>query len=233
MVSVDDATVAKLKTHGQDFEILVDCDNAIAYRSGKGIDIKDVLAAQEVFSDAKKGLKASENSMKSIFKTADPLEVADEIIRKGEIPLSSEYKQNLREEKRKKIINMIHRNAVDPKTHLPHPPQRIENAMEEAKVNIDEFADVNSQMQEAIKKIRPILPIKFEVKEIAVKIPAEFAAKSYAAVKSFGKIIKEDWQQDGSWVAVVEMPGGLEEDFYSKVNSMCHGNVESKVVKTK
>ena len=34
---------------------------------------------------------------------------------------------------------MIHRNAVDPKTGLPHPPQRIESAMEEAKIHVDEI----------------------------------------------------------------------------------------------
>lgn len=233
MVTVDEASIAKLKTHGQNFEILIDSSKAIAFKSTGNVDIRDVLAAQEIFSDAKKGLVASENSMKNIFKTSDALEVASIIIKKGDIPLTAEYKDQLREEKKKQVINIIHRNAVDPKTHLPHPAQRIENAMVEAKIHIDEFTDINKQVTDVIQRLRPILPLKFEMKEIAVKIPPEFAAKSYATVKSFGKILREDWQQDGSWVATVEMPGGLEEDFYSKLNSLCHGTVESKVLKTK
>ncbi len=233
MVNVDEASIVKLKTHGQTFEILVDCDKAMAFKSGAQVDLRDILAVQHVYSDARRGLVASETAMRTVFSTADIFEVAKAIIQKGEIPLSADYKNNLREEKRKRIIDMIHRNAVDPRTHLPHPPQRIENAMTEAKVHIDEFTDVNKQIQEVIKQIRPILPIKFEVKEIAVKIPPDYAAKSYSTVKSFGSVMREDWQQDGSLVVVVEMPGGLEEDFYSKLNALCHGNVESKILKIK
>lgn len=233
MVTVDQASIAKLKTHGQNFEILIDSNSALALKGGKDIDIRSILAVQKVFSDSKKGLEASENSMKSIFGTADTLEVAKIIIQKGEIPMTTEYKEKLREEKKKQIIDMIHRNAVDPKTHSPHPPQRIENALLEAKIHVDEFQDVQKQVQDVIKKIRPILPIKFETKEIAVKIPPDFAAKSYSTVKQFGKILREDWQTDGSWVAVVEIPGGLENDLYDQVNKLTHGNVETKVLKVK
>lgn len=233
MVSVDESKIAKLKTHGQNFEILIDPNKALAFKQGVQTDMGDILAVPTVFSDAKKGEEASANAMRSIFKTEDPLEVAKVIIQKGEVPLTTEYKNKLRETKKKQIINLIHRNAVDPKTHLPHPPARIEAAMEEAKVRVDEFTDVNKQMQDALKKIRPIIPIKIEVKEIAVKIPADYASKSYPVVKSFGKLLKDEWQRDGSWVAVIELPGGLEEDFYGKLNALCHGEVETKVLKIK
>ena len=72
MVTVDDAVIAKLKTHGQNFEVLVDCNNAIAVRENKQVDMKDVLAAMKIFSDAKKGLEASETAMKQIFETTEP-----------------------------------------------------------------------------------------------------------------------------------------------------------------
>ena len=233
MVNVDESKIAKLKTHGQNFEILIDPNKALAFKQGVQIDMRDILAVPTVFADAKKGEEASANAMRSIFKTEDPLEVAKIIIQKGEIPLTTEYKNKLRETKKKQIINLIHRNAVDPKTHLPHPPARIEAALEEAKVRVDEFADVNKQMQDALKKIRPILPIKFELKEIAIKVPADYASKSYPVVKSFGKLIRDEWQKDGSWVAVIELPGGLEEDFYGKLNALCHGEVETKILKIK
>ena len=233
MVTVDQAIIARLKTHGQNYEILVDCNNALAFREGKSIELHDVLAAMRIFSDAKKGLEASEHAMKEIFGTSDFEEVAKIIIQKGEIQLTQDYREKLREEKRKQIINIIHRNGVDPKTHLPHPPQRIENAFEEAKFHVDEFGSVQEQVQEALKKLRPILPIKFEVKELAVKIAPEYAPKCYATVKSFGTMLREEWQNNGYWVAVVEIPGGRESDFYDKLNKICHGNVESKVLRIK
>ena len=233
MVAVDQAIIARLKTHGQSFEILVDCSNAIAMREGKDVGMHDILAAMKIFSDAKKGLEASETAMKQIFGTADAEQVAKSIIQKGEIQLTQEYRENLREEKRKQIVAIIHRNGVDPRTHLPHPPQRIENAFEEAKFHVDEFMPVQEQVQEALKKIRPILPIKFEVKEIAIKITPDYAPKCYATVKSFGTLLREEWQSNGFWVAVVELPGGMENDFYDKLNKICHGNLESKVLKIK
>ena len=103
MVTVDDAVIARLKMHGQNFEVLVDCNSAIAVREGKEADMKDVLAAMKVFTDAKKGLAASENAMKQIFQTSDAEEVAKQIILKGEIQLTSEYRNSLREIKRKQI----------------------------------------------------------------------------------------------------------------------------------
>ena len=233
MVNVDEAIIARLKTHGQDFEILVDCSNALALREGKDVDMHDILAAMQIFSDAKKGLTASENAMKQIFGTSDVDEVAKQIIQKGEIQLTQEYREKIREEKRKQIIAIIHRNGVDPKTHLPHPPQRIENAFIEAKFHVDEFKPVQEQVQEALKKLRPILPIKFEIKELAIKIPPDFAPKCYSTVKSFATILREEWQTNGYWVGVVEIPGGMENDFYDKLNRICHGNLESKVLKVK
>lgn len=233
MVTVDQAIIARLKTQGQNFEILVDCSNALALREGKNVDMRDILAAMKIFSDGKKGLEASETAMKQIFGTNDVNEVAKAIIQKGEIHLTQEYRERLREEKRKQIINIIHRNGVDPKTHLPHPPQRIENAFEEAKFHVDEFKPVHGQVQEALKRIRVVLPIKFEVKEIAIKISPEYAPKCYSTVKSFGTMLREEWQTNGYWIAVVELPGGMENDFYDRLNRICHGNVESKVVKIK
>ncbi len=233
MVTVDHAIIARLKREGHDFEILVDCNNALALREGKDIDMHEILAAMQVFSDAKKGLVASETAMKQIFGTSDVNEVAKLIIQKGDIQLTQEYRERLREEKRKQIISIIHRNGVDPTTHLPHPPQRIENAFIEAKFHVDEFMPVQEQVQEALKKLRPILPIKFEIKEIAIKLPPDFAPKCYSTVKQFGTILREEWQNNGYWVGVIEIPGGMETDLYDKLNRICHGNVESKILKVK
>ena len=233
MVNVDQAVIARLKAQGHAFEILVDCNNALAIKEGKSVDMHDVLAAVRIFSDAKKGMEASSIAMKQIFGTDDANEIARQIIQKGEIQLTQEYRESLREEKRKQIVSIIHRNGVDPKTHLPHPPQRIENAFEEIKFHVDEFRPVQEQVQEALKKLRPILPIKFEVKELAIKIGPEYAPKCYSTIKMFGTILREEWQTNGNWVAVVEMPGGMESDFYDRLNKICHGNVESKVLKIK
>ncbi len=225
--------LAKLKKSGENFEVVINSDNAIAFKQGKDIAIEDATINEKIFADAKKGLLASENRMKEIFNTIDSKEIAKIIIKEGEIQLTAEYKQKLRDEKKKQIINFIHVNGIDPKTGLPHPITRIENAFEEAKVHIDEFKPQEKQIDEILKKLRVILPIKFEIDEIEIKIPATHAAKMYSVVKSFSKIIKDEWLNDGSWKCVVEMPAGLKQDFFDKLNSMTHGEIETKILRTK
>jgi ribosome maturation protein SDO1 len=225
--------LAKLQKASHNFEIVIEPDLAIEFKNGKDVDIRDVLRSEKIFADAHKGMVASEHIMQQVLGTSDTLEAAKIIVKQGQIQVTSEFRERMREEKRKRIIDMIHSNGVDPRTHLPHPVTRIENAFEEAKIKVNENKSAEDQLQDVIKELRPVLAIKFEVKEIAVKIPPEYAAKCYGVVKSFGTMLRDDWLSDGSWSVVLEMPGGLETDFYDKINSITHGNLETKVLKTK
>ncbi len=225
--------LARYKYAGDVFELVVDADKAVEFRNGKDIGLREILKAEKIFSDASKGMVASEASMKRAFNTTDVGEISRVILKKGEIQLTAEYRAKLREEKRKRIIEIIHRNGVDPQTGLPHPPLRIENAMAEAKVAVDEHRRAEDQVQDVLHKIRVVLPIKFEIREIAVKIPAQYAAKCYSILKNYGTIIKDEWQNDGSLISVVEMPAGLQQSFFDALNSATHGNAETKVVRAK
>jgi ribosome maturation protein SDO1 len=226
--------IARLKKGSEKFEIVIDPDKAIAFKNGEGsYTIKDVLSSEKIYSDAKKGMVASEQLMESIFKTKDALAVAEAVIKEGQIQLTPEHRKKVLEQKRRRIIDLIHTNGVDPKTHLPHPITRIENALVEAKVRIDEFKSPDRQVPEIIKQLRPIIPIRFEIKELEIKIPAQYAAKSYSLVQMSSKILKTSWLNDGSCLMVVEVPGGMWQDFSDKLNSFTHGNVEVKVLSTK
>ena len=222
--------VARLKSHGHTFEVVVHPDQAIALKQGAAIDIKDVLYSEKVFFDAQKGLMAGESEMMSVFNSKDPKEVAIEIIKRGEIQLSAEYRDKLRKEKAQKIVYLIHRNAMDPRTQLPHPTQRIQLALDEAKIKVDEFKSAEDQVQEIVKKLQPILPIKFEIIKVEVKIPAQHAPRSFQTLKSYGTVLKESWLNDGSLLAEVEMPAGMQTDFYDAVNKITHGTVQTKVL---
>ena len=232
MVDVDKAVIARLKKEGNIFEILVDCDKALELKSGKSISIDDVAATDIIYKDVKKGEKAGENLLKQIFKTDDARKISEIIVKEGEVQLTSKHRDRIREEKKRKIINIIHRNAVDSKTGLPHPPQRIEAAMEEAKVHVDDYKSAEEQVEDVIKKIRIIIPIKFETREIAVKIPNKYAGLGFSILKRYN-LIKDEWQSDGSLIAVVNIPAGIQEEFFSELNKVTHGEVESKILKVK
>ena len=38
---------------------------------------------------------------------------------------------------------------------------------------------------------------------------------------------------DGSWKGHVELPGGLEQDFYDSLNNITHGQTQAKVLKVR
>ena len=223
--------LARLKKEGEIFEIVVEPSLAIEFKEGKDVDISEILKSEKIFSDAKKGLLASEHKLKEIFDSEEVLVIAKMILSEGEIQLTSEYRQGLIEDKKKQIIDMIHKNSVDPSTGLPHPATRIENAFTEAKVHINEFKSAKEQLEEIIKTIRPILPLSFEVKEIEIKIPAEHAGKANAVVRGLVKIQKEDWLSDGSWLCIVEVPAATQQELFDRLNDVVHGNLESKILK--
>jgi ribosome maturation protein SDO1 len=230
MVNLEDAVTARLEYFGEHFEILVDPDLASDFKMGKDINVEDILAVEEIFKDAKKGDKASEEAMMKAFNTADHLEVAASILHKGQIQLTAQQRKEMQEEKRLKVIATITREAINPQTKLPHPARRIEIAMEEAKVRIDPFKSVDEQVNTTLKAIRTKIPIRFEKVKVAIRVPGDYTGKVYNAIPEFGKTTREEWQQDGSWVAVVEIPGGMQENFYSKLNELTRGQVETKLL---
>ncbi|MEM2131056.1 MAG: ribosome assembly factor SBDS [Candidatus Woesearchaeota archaeon] len=225
--------LAKLKKGSDNFEIIINPDKIVEYKKNPNIDIKDVLLYEKIFSEAKKGYEASLEKIKSVFNTDDLLKVAKQILDNGEIQFTQEYREQKRQEKRNKIIEIIVRNAIDPRTGLPHPRMRIENAMEEARIKIDDLKTAEDQINNIVSKLKPILPIKLATKEIELKIYSEYGAKSYSIVERFGKIVSDNWLNNGDWLCVVEIPAGLQNDLFDALNKITKGNFESRIVREK
>jgi len=223
-------TVARLTKENEHFEILVKPQKALDYRNGKISGITEALAAEIIFSDANKGTKVSEEAMHKAFGTTDPLKIADLILKKGTLQLTTEQRRKMVEDKRLQIIDFISRQAVDPKTNLPHPPMRIENAMEQIRYPIDPYKPVEEQAKDIVKLLRPILPLKIEQVKVAVKIPAQYSARAYGTVKTLGTIKREEWRGDGSWYGEMELPAGSYASLLSKLGDATKGNGEAKII---
>lgn len=231
MVKLEDAVVARYETKGERFEVLIDPEAARKIKDNEPISIAESLAVDAIFKDANKGTRASEEKIKEVFGTDTLENIVKHIVLKGEVQLTTDQRRKMLEAKKKQIIAAIARNAVDPRTNLPHPVQRIELAMEEAKVRIDPFKPVDTQIKEVLSELRPILPIRFEKVVVAVKVSGSDYGKVYPYIKSTGVLKKEEWQNDGSWTGAVEIPAGLQTEFYEKLNDKTKGNVEVKIVK--
>ena len=231
MVRLDDAVPARLKTHGTTFEVLVDPDGALALKRGERVNLEDILAVEDIFENASRGDRSPEEDLQKAFGTLEVLPIAEIIIKKGDISLTAEQRKQFIENKRRQVIEVIARNAINPQTKTPHPPTRIEQAMTEARVNIDPTKSTDELVKIAMKAIRPLIPIRFEVVEVAVKIPPAYAPKAYGEVAAFGKLSREAWQNDGSWIGVVEIPAGMQTEFYALINRLTKGEAETKLLK--
>jgi ribosome maturation protein SDO1 len=113
----------------------------------------------------------------------------------------------------------------------PHPPERIDSALEEAGFSVDPMEPVENQVDDALDALRPIIPIRFDEVTVAVKVPPEYAGKAQAQIREFGELEREEWQNDGSWIGVVRFPAGMQNEFYDVVNEHTSGEAETQIIR--
>jgi len=219
--------------HGKSnhFEVAIDPDAAAAFREGKIADIGDVLKSEGIFKDTKKGLRPTDGELMDAFGTTDHLKVAEIIVKKGLIQYSEKYREAQRDQKKKRLVDLIRINCIDAQTGHPLPPQRIENAFEAAKVSIKEGKTAEDQFQDIIKELRTVLPIKMDTKKFDLSIPMKFASSSRNVLKQFGAAEQEKWGSDGSLSMRINIPAGLSEEFFDKVNALTHGEAQIKEIR--
>jgi len=227
-IDLGDVVRARYEKDGERFEILVKPKLAWDFRDGEELDIRDILVGYIIFEDALRGKKATDESIQKIFGNLDTMDIAKQILLEGEIQLTTEQRRELVEEKRKQIITYISQNSINPQTGLPHPPARIERALEEVKVKIDPWRDVEDQAKDLVKDLEPIIPIRLEKISFAVKIPGKYQAKAYQILIRSGSITNDEWQSDGRWIALVEMAAGVQPNVIDQLKKLTKGRLEVK-----
>jgi len=231
MVKVEDAVIARWETQGSRFEVLVDPEAVQELKDGKTVDLSDKLALEQVFKDAKKGDKISEEHLEKTFHTRNLAEIARQIVLKGEVQVTTEQRHKLQEAKRRQIVATIARNAMNPQTGAPHPATRIEAAMTEAKVHIDPFRPVDAQVQEVLAKLRPLLPIRLDVVKVRIRVPGQHYPRVIGEIRGLGRLLEETWLSNGDWNGIVEIPAGVQTELYEKLNARTKGAAETALVK--
>lgn len=221
------ATVeARIKVKGKTFEISVDLDEALKVRAGTG-NVMAALNSPAIYTDATRGMVASKAELEQTFDTTDVYVIAEQIMKKGEIQKNQEFRDAEREKRIKQVIDLILRNAVD-QHGRPYTAERIRKAIHEVHFNFDN-RPAEQQMHELIPKLATIIPIKVETKKIKLKIPARFSGQVYGFLKDYKE--SEEWLANGDLQVIMNIPSGLQIDFYDKLNSVTHGAVISEEMK--
>ena len=225
-----DVTLVRYSFEGEKFEIMVKPDPALDYKLGKKKDISAVLVSDEIYTDSGKGTRPSAEKLLKAFKTEDQTEIAEIIMKKGDLNLTTDQRRKMIEEKRKQIVTFIAKTYVDPRTHLPHPPLRIEQAMKDGRVSVDPQKSVDEQVKDIVEKLRSIIALKSESLQLEITIPAQYASQSYSVLKSTGTLKKEEWQNNGSLKAILEIPAAARPNVIDRLGSITKGSATVEVM---
>jgi len=208
--------LARLEKGGNRYEILVDPELVDDWKGDPdSVSLDELLAIDEVWSDAKGGDRPTSEALERVFGTTDLTTCVTRILSEGSIQLTTMQRRRMVEEKKRQIVNQITSTATDPKTRLPHPLTRIENALEEIRFPIDPFKSTESQVEDAVAALRPLIPLQF----ITIRLAFKVQGRDYGGVHQVlrDSVQREEWLSDGTWACVVSVPGGMKNDLISKV----------------
>ncbi|PXY71300.1 ribosome assembly factor SBDS [Candidatus Parvarchaeota archaeon] len=215
--------LARIKLKNKNFEISVDLDEALKVKDGAG-NVSSALNSNSVYYDLKKGTVVSLSDLKDSFGTDDIYQIAERIMKNGEIQKNQEYRESERDEKIKQVISLIIQNSSD-QHGRPFTEERIKKAMEEIHYNFDN-RPAEQQMTDLVNELKKIIPIKIEVKRIKIVIPASFTGQVYGLISSYKET--EEWLDNGDLEVILNIPAGIQIDFYEKLNSITHGAIQSE-----
>ena len=230
MVSLEDSVTARFETGGNRFEILIDPQAAQDYKEGEEVDWEEAIAADGIWNDSSKGERAPEKLVNDTFGSLDLIDIYKKILAEGSIQLTSQQKKEMVEQKRNRIISHIAANAMNPQTGGPHPPKRIENAIEEIRYSVDPIESDQKQIEKIVSKIKLLIPISFDKIRVAVKIPAIHVGKCYGQLSGLGNIESEEYQKDGSWIGIIEMAAAAQTKLEDLLGSVTKGTAEIKAL---
>jgi ribosome maturation protein SDO1 len=219
-------TTARVTKGGKHYEVLVDLDEAMKVKRGEG-DINAAVLTDAIFHNLKSGEHAAEIDLRNVFGTTEMIEVAEKIIKGGEVVRTAESMKAEVDVKYKQVVDFMVSHAVSPEGR-PYTPDRIMKALSEAHVNVKN-KPIESQVDEIIDQLSKVLPLKIERKKVKLLIPALHTGKAYGIVKEF--MVSEDWKNNGDLEVVVEMPTALIFDFFDRINSATQGAVMSEEIR--
>ncbi|MFZ0316069.1 MAG: ribosome assembly factor SBDS [Nitrososphaeraceae archaeon] len=222
----DKFTIVRYSAGNDKFEILVKPDPALEYKLGKKKDISNIMISDEIYSDANKGTRCSSEKLMKHFKTTDQLEIAKQIMDKGDLNLNTDQRRKMIEEKKRQIVEYINKNFVDPKSHMPHPVSRINAVLDEARVAIDPFKRLDDQLKNIIESLRKIIPLKSEILELTVTVPSQFSGQSFSVFKTIGEIKSEQWLSDGSLQVILSINAGMKSSFLDRIGTATKGSAQ-------
>lgn len=221
-------TIARFRSSKLIFETVVDLDSAMKLKRGENVNISQVIRDNAIYTDQKKGMRAGHAELEQAFGTTTFEKIVENIVKKGMIEVTQEFRDEALENRKKQIIDFLTRNAVDAQSGRPFTPNIIENSLKEAGIKI-ENKNVESQITGIIEKLKKIIPLKVQTKRLKINVPAMHTGKVYGLLQEYKE--KEEWLSNGDLQITLNIPVGIQMEFYDKLNSITHGSAISQEIK--
>ncbi|MHA1912401.1 MAG: ribosome assembly factor SBDS [Candidatus Kariarchaeaceae archaeon] len=223
-------TLIKITVKGHKFELIVNAELVWKYcELDEDIPLTEMVEGMVIFTNAKRGQKASEDELE-MFELNDELQIIEFILRNGQLNITAAQRNSFMVEKMSEIIEFLHLHCINPRTNLPHPPERINNAINEAGIIIKWDIPADEQAVDMIPLLQPIIPIRMEVVKIEFRIPATLVGPIYGKVTSVGTKLSEEWLSDGTWVVIMSIPAGAQAELIEEINSESQGKAQIKIL---
>jgi ribosome maturation protein SDO1 len=221
-------TIAKLRSGKLFFETMVDLDNAMKLRKGGEVSMSDVIRDNAIYTNLGKGMKAGSAELEQAFGTSEFEKVVEQIVKKGIIEVSQEFRDEALEARRKQVVDFLVRNAIDGQTGRPFTPDTLQNALKDVGVKI-ENKNIENQITRIVDSLKQVIPIKIETKKLKVIVPAVHTGKAYGLLTEYKE--KEEWLSNGDLQITLNIPVGIQMEFYDKLNSITHGSAITEEIK--
>jgi ribosome maturation protein SDO1 len=182
-IKLTNVSIVRLKRGGKRFEIACYKNKVVEWRNGVEKDLDNVLQMRTVFINVSKGSLASKDDIRKAFNDISDDEIILEILKKGELQVSSLERASQTSSLLKDIITIITEKTVNPATKRPYTFTIIEKAIEKLHYSIQRNKNAKQQALEIVKQLKEqnILPISRAQMRICIYIPS----------LKIGKIIKE------------------------------------------
>jgi ribosome maturation protein SDO1 len=193
--------LVRLKRGKTTFEVLTSDGSVTKFREKELKSLQDVLVSgDEVYTDLKKGSKASKELLVATFETDNLRAILEEIVLKGDVQLSAGERKDKLDAKRQEVIAYIHKNYVDPGKGTQVPMKRVELALDKLRPRIDADQPADRQVAAMMGKLVDILPLRKGNAAISgvVTVPSRHMGAASGVVRKYASVTDEQFGADGA-----------------------------------
>lgn len=197
--------LVRLKRGKTTFEVLTKDGSVTKFREKELRNMQDVLVSgDDVFTDLKKGSKASKEQLVAAFETDNVKTVLEQILLKGDVQVSAGERKDKLDAKRREVIAYIHKHYVDPARGSPVPMTRIDLALQKLKPRIDADKPADKQVEAMMTKLTAIIPLRKGNASISgvITVPSRHIGAASGVVRKYGSVTDESFGPDGATYTV-------------------------------